>query len=104
MQIDTDDKLAMLPENVAMQIAWRIGQMTCRIGMTTDVTHRVERLKATRHVPCHATLTILSEQMTYESALRMEAELRTQCGFRCEGADGAPRVGGYVWTVYRLDW
>ena len=78
--------------------------MTCRIGMTMDVAHRVKRLKATKHVPCDAALTILHEELTYEAALKVEANLRTQCGFRCEGADGAPRVGGNVWTVYRIDW
>ena len=31
--------------------------MTCRIGMTTDVTARVRRLKTFHHVPADAKLT-----------------------------------------------
>lgn len=78
--------------------------MTCRIGMTTDVPKRVRRLKAFRHVPVEATLTILASDLTYEDALRKEASLRTECGYHCEGADGDRRVAGPVWTLYRLDW
>lgn len=78
--------------------------MTCRIGMTTDVETRVQRLKAARHIPATAELTILASGLTYEAALKAEASLRTECGFRCEGADGAPRVDGHVWSLYRLDW
>ena len=72
--------------------------------MTTDLPERVRRLKATRKCPTDAKLTVLAAGLTYETALREEASLRTECGFHCEGADGDRRVAGHIWTLYRLDW
>lgn len=76
--------------------------MPCRIGMSTNVDARVQKLVDDGLVPAGAKYRVLMFGLTYEDANREEVRLQAEHG--CEGHPGGGYVSGRVWSVYRVDW
>ncbi len=78
--------------------------MRCRIGMATDVSARVQRLKQDGIVPSRATYRTIKSDLTYEDANTLEIQMREACGPHCQGSPGGGHAPGKRWPVYRIDW
>lgn len=71
--------------------------MACRVGMSTDPYARINYWMSHEG---HTHYQILATNLTYEEALDRESV--EALSLDCRQSGGGPRVGGRVWSVYRV--